>query len=210
LWAAIVGLLVLVALNPTAVFDNRVAVRTPLNIHSLDCTQLEPLWLMAQSVPSASLVPCVRTRLPGWTVADVSVNNGRSLITLDHDRAGKGAVVARLAAACDATGAVEGPSVAPGVRRDQLVESLAGKFSATWYDRFPGGCVTYRLHSTKDLMGQFTSEARSLLGSLPARRCARRWTRVPTGDCSWTLRKHNEPARPSEVGTGANSRRRLP
>jgi membrane-associated phospholipid phosphatase/tRNA A-37 threonylcarbamoyl transferase component Bud32 len=164
LWAAIVGLLVLVALNPTAVFDNRVAVRTPLNVHSLDCAQLEPLWLMAQSVPSASLVPCVRTRLPGWTVADVSANNGRSLITLDHDRAGKGAVVARLAAACNATGAVEGPSVAPGVRRDQLVESPAGKFSATWYDRFPGGCVTYRLHSTKDLVGQFANEARSLLG----------------------------------------------
>jgi hypothetical protein len=43
LWLAIVLLLVLVALNPTAIFDNRVAVRTPLNIHSLDCAQLEPL-----------------------------------------------------------------------------------------------------------------------------------------------------------------------
>jgi membrane-associated phospholipid phosphatase/tRNA A-37 threonylcarbamoyl transferase component Bud32 len=164
LWAAIVGLLVLVALNPTAVFDNRVAVRTPLNIHSLDCAQLEPLWLEAQSVPSASLVPCVRTRLPGWKVADVAVNDGRSVITLDHDRAGKGAVVARLTAACDTTGAVETPSPMPGVRRDQLVESLAGEFSATWYDRFPGGCVTYRLHSTSDLEGHFANEAPSLLG----------------------------------------------
>ena len=164
LWLAIVLLLVLVALNPTAVFDNRVAVRTPLNIKQLDCAQLEPLWLMAQSVPSASLVPCMRSRLPGWTVADVAVNNGRSLITLDHDRAGTGAVVARLAAACDTTGAAEGPSPAPGVRRAQLVERLAGEFSATWYDRFPGGCVTYRLHSTSDLVGQFANEARSLLG----------------------------------------------
>jgi hypothetical protein len=164
LWAAIVLLLVLVALNPTAVFDNRVAVRTPLNIHSLDCAQLEPLWLMAQSVPSASLVPCVRSRLPGWTVADVSVNDGRSVVTLDHDRAGKGAVVVRLAAACDTTGAVETPSPAPGVQRHQLVESLAGEFSTAWYDRFPGGCVTYRLHSTDDLEGHFANEAPSLLG----------------------------------------------
>jgi hypothetical protein len=52
----------------------------------------------------------------------------------------------------------------PGVRRDQLVESLAGEFSATWYDRFPGGCVTYRLHSTSDLEGHFANEAPSLLG----------------------------------------------
>jgi serine/threonine protein kinase len=57
LWAAIVGLLVLVVLNPTAVFDNRVAVRTSLNVHSLDCAQLEPLWLMAHSVPSRRWCP---------------------------------------------------------------------------------------------------------------------------------------------------------
>jgi membrane-associated phospholipid phosphatase/tRNA A-37 threonylcarbamoyl transferase component Bud32 len=164
LWAAIVLLLVLVALNPTAVFDNRMAVSTPLNIHSLDCAQLEPLWLQAQSVPSATLVPCVRSRLPGWSVANVAVNDGRSVITLDHDRAGKGAVVVRLAAACDPAGAVEVPSQEPGVVRAARVERLAAEFSATWYDRFPGGCVTYRLHSTSDLEGQFANETPSLLG----------------------------------------------
>jgi tRNA A-37 threonylcarbamoyl transferase component Bud32/membrane-associated phospholipid phosphatase len=164
LWAGIVTLLVLVALNPTAVFDNRMAVRTPLGIHSLDCTQLEPLWLEAQSVPSASLVPCVRTRVPGWTVADVAVNNGRSVITLDHDRAGKGAVVVRLAAGCDTTGTFEMPSPAPGVRRYQRVDQATSAFGATWYHRFPGGCMTYRLHSTRDLEGSFAIELPGLLG----------------------------------------------
>jgi hypothetical protein len=163
LWLAIV-LLLAVVLNPTHYLDNRVAVRTPLNIHSLDCTQLEPLWLEAQAVPSASLVPCVESRLPGWTVADVAVNDGRTVIALDHDRAGKQAVVARLTAACDPAGAVEVPSQEPGTRRFVRVERLAGAFSATWYDRFPGGCLTYRLHSTSDLEGQFANEAPSLLG----------------------------------------------
>src|SRR6266540_2657467 len=158
LWAAIVALLVLASLHPTAIFDNRVAVRTPLGIHSLDCTQLEPLWLMAQSVPSASLVPCVRTRVPGWTVADVAVNNGRSVITLDHDRAGKGAVVVRLAAGCDTTGTFEMPSPAPEVRRYQRVDQSTSAFGATWYHRFPGGCMTYRLHSTSDVEGSFAIE----------------------------------------------------
>src|SRR6185437_2221130 len=36
----------------------------PLNIVSLGCDEPEPLWLLAQSVPSAALVPCVRA-LPG-------------------------------------------------------------------------------------------------------------------------------------------------
>ena len=157
-------MLVLVALNPTVVFDNRMAVRTSLNVHSLDCAQLEPLWLEAQSVPSASLVPCVRTRLPGWTVADVAVNDGRTVITLDQDRAGAEAVVVRLAGACDTTGTVETPTQAPGVRHYERVERLAGAFSARWYDRFPGGCLAYRLHSTSDAEGRFAVELPSLLG----------------------------------------------
>jgi hypothetical protein len=164
LWAAIVLLLVLVAQNPTVVFDNRMAVRTSLNLHSLDCAQLEPLWLEAQSVPSASLVPCVRTRLPGWTVADVAVNDGRTVLALDHDRAGAEAVAVRLAGACDTTGTVETPTQAPGVRHYERVERLAGAFSATWYDRFPGGCLTYRLHSTRDPEGRFAVELPTLLG----------------------------------------------
>jgi hypothetical protein len=166
LWAAIVTLLVLFSLHPTAVFDNQVAVRTPLGIHSLDCARLEPLWLMAQSVPSASLVPCVRRQLPGWKVADVAVNNGRSVFTLDHDRAGRRAVVVRLAGGCDTAGALETPSPAPGVRRYQRIGQATGGFSATWYDRFPGGCLTYRLHSTDDVEGSFAVELPVLLGSV--------------------------------------------
>jgi tRNA A-37 threonylcarbamoyl transferase component Bud32 len=164
LWAAIVLLLALVATHPTRIYDNRMAVRTTLGIHRLDCTQLEPLWLMAQSVPSASLVPCVRSRLPGWRVADVAVNDGRSVITLDHDRAGTGAAVLRLAAACDPAGAAQAPPPAPGVRRSQRVDRSTGAFRATWYDRFPGGCLTYRLHSTSDVEGSFAAELPGLLG----------------------------------------------
>ena len=70
----------------------RLATRRPLHIDSLGCdADLEPLWLQAQSVPSATLVPCVRSLPAGWTVANVAVNDGRSVITLNHDRAGTGA-----------------------------------------------------------------------------------------------------------------------
>jgi tRNA A-37 threonylcarbamoyl transferase component Bud32 len=164
LWGLIVTLLVLFSLHPTAVFDNQVAVRTPLGIPKLDCTHLEPLWLAAQSVPSASLVPCVRTQVPGWKVAEVSANDGRSVIVLDHDRAGKHAAVVRLAADCDTTGAVQTPSPQPGVTRYQRFDQSTSVFGATWYDRFPGGCVTYRLHSTSDVEGSFAIELPGLLG----------------------------------------------
>jgi hypothetical protein len=136
--------------------NNDVAVKTPLGasvvgvevLVDVGCNDLEALWPLAQSVPSASLVPCVESRLPGWTVANVAVNDGRSVITFDHDRAGAAAVVVRLAAACDPAG----------------VERLAGAFSAIWHDQFPGGCVTYRLRSTTDPKGQFAYEAPQVLG----------------------------------------------
>src|SRR6266540_1629738 len=105
LWAAIALLVVLASLNPTAVFDNQVAVRTPLNTGNLSCAHLEPLWLMAQSVPSAPLV-----------------------------------------------------------QRYQRIDLATDAFGATWYDRFPGGCVTYRLHSTSDVEGSFAIELPGLLG----------------------------------------------
>jgi hypothetical protein len=152
----------------TWTLNNDVAVKTPLGtplgVSDVGCSDLEPLWLMAQSVPSASLVPCVRSRLPGWSVADVAANDGRSVLTLDHDRAGRGAVVLRLTATCDLAGAVEAQSSVPGVRRYQRVERRTGEFGATWYDRFPGGCVTYRLHSTDDVDGRFAAELPNLLG----------------------------------------------
>jgi tRNA A-37 threonylcarbamoyl transferase component Bud32 len=140
------------------------AGKTPLYISNLACTDLEPLWLQAQAVPSASLVPCVRSPLPGWTLRSVTVNDGRSVFTFDHDRAGPGAVVMQLTPSCDTTGTVETPSPSAGVRRYQRVDRAAGAFGATWYDRFPGGCVTYRLHSTSDVEGWFAAEVPTLVG----------------------------------------------
>jgi tRNA A-37 threonylcarbamoyl transferase component Bud32/membrane-associated phospholipid phosphatase len=165
LWATMVALLAAVVLNPTVLIDNKVAVQTPLEIDNLDCTHLEPLWLMAQSVPSASLVPCVRALPAGWQLAEVAVNDGRSVLTLDHDRAGDAALVVRLTAACDPGGAVEGPSPVEGVRHFQRIESsTGGGFGATWYDRFPGGCVTSRLRLTIDPNGEFAAQAPQVLG----------------------------------------------
>ena len=164
LWALILALVALAALNPRFLFDNTEAVQTPLNITSLDCTDLEPQWLMAQAVPSASMVPCVRFLPVGWSLTDVAVNNGRSVLTLDHDRTGAAALVVRLTAACDPSGAVEGPSATTGVRHFQRIESPAGEFTATWYDQFPGGCVTSRLHLTNDPNGEFAGQAPQVLG----------------------------------------------
>jgi hypothetical protein len=147
LWAAILAVLVLAALNSNYIFSNKDAVQTPLGVKDAGCSDLEPLWLMAQSVPSASLVPCLQVLPVGWSVAEVAVNNGRSVITLDHDRAGGAAMVVRFTASCDLAGATEVASEQPGARRYLRIDSNSTEFSATRAYTFPGGCVTQRFRA---------------------------------------------------------------
>ena len=117
-----IGLLLLVVplavlLIPTVrvVLFNHEPNTTRLQIINLDCADLEPLWLQAQAVPSASLVPCVEL-LPGWRILGANARNGWSGFTLDHDRAGNRAMVVQLTPACDPAGATQMPSQRPGVR----------------------------------------------------------------------------------------------
>jgi hypothetical protein len=48
-------------------------------------------------------------------------------------------------------------------RRYQRAGPRTGEFRATWYDLFPGGCLTYQLHSTSDVKGSFTADLPALL-----------------------------------------------
>jgi len=142
LLAAMVLLVVLVFQQGGLSLDNQDAAATPTRVGNLACTDLEPQWLLAQSVPSASLVPCLRSLPIGWMVGTVTVNDGRSVIPLNHDRAGTGVLVLRLTATCDTRGATPVPSSQPQVRRYQRIDRQAPRLEATHFDRFPGGCVT--------------------------------------------------------------------
>jgi hypothetical protein len=159
--------LLLVALlvgNAGSIFNLDSGTKTSLQIHDLGCAHLQPLWLQAQAVPSASLLPCVRLLPAGWSVADVAVNDGRSVITLDNDRAGEGAMVARLSAGCDPAGATQIVSDQREARRYQRTESLTPTFSAVRFDVFPGGCVTTRVRASAGQGFVLATEVPLILG----------------------------------------------
>ena len=122
--------------------DYREAVATPTSVANLACTDLEPQWLLAQSVPSASLVPCLGPLPAGWSLGPVTVNNGRSVISLNHDRAGTNVLVIELTAGCDPRGAVQASSTQSQVRRYQRIDRQTPRYQAVVLDQFPGGCVT--------------------------------------------------------------------
>jgi tRNA A-37 threonylcarbamoyl transferase component Bud32 len=171
-----VGLLLLVVpvavlLIPVArlALENNDQTTTLLNLTSLDCAaELEPLWLMAQSVPSASLVPCVPSLPAGWRFANVSegprpsaARNGWSMFTLRKYLVGS--LVVRLTATCDTTGAIQRPPDQPGAQRYERTDQGSSGRAATWYTVFPGGCVTAQLQGTSAADAGFATEARSII-----------------------------------------------
>lgn len=110
------------------------------------CRKTETLVLMAQSVPSARLIPCIATLPAGWKFEDLDVRGGTSSFSLDSDRAGERAVVVRLFPSCRLGRATEIASDEVGTRRFERVESVVGEYRGTRYYLFDGGCVTYRFH----------------------------------------------------------------
>jgi hypothetical protein len=117
---------------------------------------------MAQSVPTASLVPCIEILPAGWTLGDVVVGNNRSRFTVTSDRGG--VLVTELAASCDLSGAVELTSERPGARRYVRVERNAAGVATTRAYTFAGGCVTQRLMAPEASREQLVSESSSALG----------------------------------------------
>jgi tRNA A-37 threonylcarbamoyl transferase component Bud32 len=164
----VVPLAALLVLVFPVVLVNNDQTTTLLNLTSLDCDQSEPLWLMAQSVPSASLVPCVPALPAGWRVVNASegpspsaARNGWSRFTLAKYLVGS--LVVRLSATCDTAGAVQRPSDHPGAQRYERADQASSGRAATWYIVFPGGCVTARLSSTGAADPAFVTEASSII-----------------------------------------------
>jgi membrane-associated phospholipid phosphatase/tRNA A-37 threonylcarbamoyl transferase component Bud32 len=134
----------------------------PIQAQGLRCAPNEPLLLMAQSVPTASLVPCIELFPPGWTLGDVVVGNDRSRFTMTSDRGG--VLVAELTARCDLAGTVELTSERLEARRYLRIERDAAGVTMTRVYTFPGGCVTQRLVAPEASRQQLAGESSSALG----------------------------------------------
>jgi hypothetical protein len=117
------------------------------------------LAIIAQSVPSASYLPCVRALPPGWSTSGFDASQRGTSFLLNSDRSPGRPVVVRLAAACAPGGASPSRSRAQGVVTYTRLTSIAPRFAGSLYDVFPGGCVSYAfgfaLGSQIALMEQF-------------------------------------------------------
>ena len=111
-----------------------------------DCGTSNVMILIAQSVPSATAVPCIAALPAGWELGGAHVRQDRARFWLDSDVGGNDAVEATLLPPqdCDVTGATAVPSDEVGMRRFEQPDRLPPGLRSSRYYLFEGGCVIYR------------------------------------------------------------------
>jgi hypothetical protein len=108
-----------------------------------ECEPSGELVIIAQAVPSATLVPCIDTLPIGWEFAGMDVRRDRSRFWLGNDRAGARAVRISLEETCDTARATALPPDDPRTVRSLRLDQLEPRSTGAWFHEFPGGCVTY-------------------------------------------------------------------
>ena len=125
--------------------------------------------LLAQSVPSATQLPCVSEFPAGWSFGGADISRGRSRFWLDSDRGGIHAVEVSLERSCDTTGAVE-ERPAPDEAETRVFvrpDSLQPSFTGARFLLFDGGCIGYTFRFASGASSTLAIEAIEALSLLP-------------------------------------------
>lgn len=102
--------------------------------------------LEAQSVPSATRLPCIAELPPGWRFGGSLIKDTETTLWLDNDRAGIHALEVTMSDTCDIADAVKVPPAADevGMTVYQKPTSLEPGYQGWRYLLFPGGCITHQ------------------------------------------------------------------
>ena len=123
--------------------------------------------LEAQSVPTATLLPCIADLPIGWSFGGIEARNDETVFWLDHDRAGIHAVEVSVRQTCDITSAVEVPP-SPDEADMRIFEQVASEptFSGSRFQVFEGGCIEYHYAFSDDADPTLVIEADQALSTV--------------------------------------------
>jgi hypothetical protein len=108
------------------------------------CGDFQRLAIIAQSVPTASYVPCILQLPQGWSTSAFDPHRGGTRFLLESDRAPGRPVRVELRSRCAIAGDSPEPPRAEGVLTYMRPRSTSPDYAGALFDVFPGGCVTYR------------------------------------------------------------------
>jgi tRNA A-37 threonylcarbamoyl transferase component Bud32/membrane-associated phospholipid phosphatase len=130
-----------------------------------DCQNLsDQLILMAQSVETASRIPCLNTLPVGWSFDSLYVRDGSSRFLLTHDRENTRPVSVFLQRSCVTSDAHEVPSDETGARQFERVRVVGASYSGDRIYTFDGGCVRYAFDFVSSRSASLANEVSLGLG----------------------------------------------
>ena len=122
------------------------------------------LVVMAQSVPTAALIPCIELVPTGWRHGDLLLSDTGASFVLSSDRDGPRALTVELTASCDTGEAVRVPSEHPDMTRFERLDGLEGGYRGVRHYVYDGGCTTFRFDLEGDRRAQPVTEASLAVG----------------------------------------------
>jgi hypothetical protein len=123
--------------------------------------------LMAQSVPTAAWVPCLKQALPlGWGFHLLKARDDGSSFWLNSDRDGQQAIEVRLDESCGTEGSTEIPTDREGLKRFERVTLTTPRFEGERYYVFDGGCITFVFNLNGDSRGEPLALATQSIGAV--------------------------------------------
>ncbi|MGD9701019.1 MAG: hypothetical protein AB7Q42_03600 [Acidimicrobiia bacterium] len=133
------------------------------------CDRSSVMILIAQSVPSATALPCVAALPAGWKLEGVEVDEDGATIFLGSDIGGERAVAATLRRPeeCSVTDAVPVASDEIGIERYEQPEQLPPELVSRRTYLFEGGCVVYQFNFSGEASAALTVEVDEALSFLP-------------------------------------------
>lgn len=124
--------------------------------------------LVAQSVPSATLLPCIESLPAGWEIGGADVRNSGTTFWLDSVVSGMHAVEVTLAETCETSGASEIVPAADEAGAQVLVlPTNLDPYEGRRFIVFEGGCVTYRYDFGSGTPATVALQIESSLSFLP-------------------------------------------
>jgi membrane-associated phospholipid phosphatase/tRNA A-37 threonylcarbamoyl transferase component Bud32 len=153
----------------TATFSQFTPINDPVP-GTPSCGTGDVMVLMAQTVPSATSLPCLTSVPAGWGVAGVHMARGEARFSIaSDDQGGHQVAEATLlpAEACTVADAVEVPSEKTDMRRFESPAQDPPNLRTTRYYLFDGGCVRYHFAFHGDTNPALMSAANSALAFQP-------------------------------------------
>jgi hypothetical protein len=104
------------------------------------CDASMTLGIIAQSAPAAAYVPCIDELPTGWSYVGAEVGHEGTTISLESDRADRQIEIV-LTESCDVDLATPTAPSDAGMRTYQQIESIDPRYTGSFIDVFPGGCI---------------------------------------------------------------------